>query len=510
MRPSETVVWRYRVGRPKAKAEEIIVTFWEWCNLRSKLEYDKFPKLGSFIGFSITAVALAVVIGGTALLIRFLAEVVQFDDNHEAIRNIGLILVAVFGAPFVAWRSAVAQKQADTAEQSLITDQINKAVDGLGAEKTVNRVGRPVTIFTGPFRQRNVFTSEPANFKLDPRSVELSREYSEIFDEDIGDLVKGVSISVKTWEQERTVIEWQNEALLHQSEEKIDERGDWSVFSESQPNIEVRIGSIYALERIAQDSLRDHIQVMEILTAYIRQNSPAATLAPSTGEFEKAIPRADVQAALDVIGRRQPKAIDLEHSKKYRLDLRSVDLSGAYFSRGNFEGAILIGSRFEEAIFESANLRAAMLQGCLLNFANFYEADLSGANLDRAIYNQRQGGFDLFDMAARTAGMSMAASDFSAVSSIDPSASHSPTFATKDTLFGDFITDERAAHENDIRAYCDFALRGKGDIEPEIKERLENAGFLYWSSYSAFDMTTGVLRKKLWDHLGFNKFPYVD
>ena len=41
------------------------------------------------------------------------------------------------------------------------------------------------------------------------------------------------------------------------------------------PNLEVRIGAIYALERIAQDSLRDHIQIMEILCAYIRENSHA-------------------------------------------------------------------------------------------------------------------------------------------------------------------------------------------------------------------------------------------
>jgi len=46
------------------------------------------------------------------------------------------------------------------------------------------------------------------------------------------------------------------------------------------PNIEVRIGAILSLERIAQDSTRydkgrDHVRVMEILCAYIRENSNA-------------------------------------------------------------------------------------------------------------------------------------------------------------------------------------------------------------------------------------------
>ena len=48
----------------------------------------------------------------------------------------------------------------------------------------------------------------------------------------------------------------------------------------TQPNIAVRIGAILLLERIAQDSTaydkgRDHVRVMEILCAYLRENAPA-------------------------------------------------------------------------------------------------------------------------------------------------------------------------------------------------------------------------------------------
>jgi hypothetical protein len=48
----------------------------------------------------------------------------------------------------------------------------------------------------------------------------------------------------------------------------------------TEPNIEVRIGAILSLERIAQDSTdydqgRDHVRVMEILCAYVRENSNA-------------------------------------------------------------------------------------------------------------------------------------------------------------------------------------------------------------------------------------------
>ena len=53
-----------------------------------------------------------------------------------------------------------------------------------------------------------------------------------------------------------------------------------------KPNIEIRLGAIYALERIARDSPRDHWTIMEVLTAYVRQNSPAAP----EGNPEKPLP----------------------------------------------------------------------------------------------------------------------------------------------------------------------------------------------------------------------------
>jgi hypothetical protein len=40
-----------------------------------------------------------------------------------------------------------------------------------------------------------------------------------------------------------------------------------------KPKLELRLGGIYALERIARDSERDHWPIMEILTAYVREHA---------------------------------------------------------------------------------------------------------------------------------------------------------------------------------------------------------------------------------------------
>src|SRR5580693_6476602 len=72
--------------------------------------------------------------------------------------------------------------------------------------------------------------------------------------------------------------------------------------------LDVRIGGIYALERIARDSARDHPTVMEVLTAFIREHSHEQW-PPSdhpAGRGQERSTRPDVQAALIVVGRRDP------------------------------------------------------------------------------------------------------------------------------------------------------------------------------------------------------------
>lgn len=43
---------------------------------------------------------------------------------------------------------------------------------------------------------------------------------------------------------------------------------------------DVRLGGIYGLERIMQDSARDHPTVVSVLSAYVRQNAPFRRVAP--------------------------------------------------------------------------------------------------------------------------------------------------------------------------------------------------------------------------------------
>jgi hypothetical protein len=72
--------------------------------------------------------------------------------------------------------------------------------------------------------------------------------------------------------------------------------------------VDVAIGGIYALERIARDSPRDHGTVMEVLASFIREHSREPSPRPTPGADTPAhTTRPDVQAACTVIGRRNTK-----------------------------------------------------------------------------------------------------------------------------------------------------------------------------------------------------------
>jgi uncharacterized protein YjbI with pentapeptide repeats len=143
---------------------------------------------------------------------------------------------------------------------------------------------------------------------------------------------------------------------------------------------DVRIGAAYALEQIALDSPELHWPAMEVLSTFVRRRSSRGAVpqhqlpAPSGDDGEAAYPSGvrppepDVQAALIVIGRRNP-----QH------DVGPVRLYGA-----NLDGADLSAANLRNADLRQTSLRATKLHGADLREAGFFEADLSGAYLHGA------------------------------------------------------------------------------------------------------------------------------
>jgi hypothetical protein len=189
-----------------------------------------------------------------------------------------------------------------------------------------------------------------------------------------------------------------------------------------KPLLEIRLGGIYALERIVKDSPKDNQAVMEVLTAYIRANAPASPEEAQGNEQDvlysrQKEPPADIRAIVHVVRRRDEDRIP----EKYRLhldlsrtNLRGADLSEAYLGGAYLRYADLRGAYLPEVDFSGADLRYANLRGAYLggdNFKGAYlrraklrSADLSGAELGGAYL----GGAELTYAILRGADLSAA------------------------------------------------------------------------------------------------------
>jgi uncharacterized membrane protein (DUF485 family) len=186
----------------------------------------------------------------------------------------------------------------------------------------------------------------------------------------------------------------------------------------------VRLGGLYALERIARDSRPDRVTIAEVLCAYVRtaprekpsarraeDTNPPVADAASAGAPAAELPpltvrSPDVQAALTILGRwrkrlgEPPPFLHLHAADLQRAYLDDAELQGAELDDAQLQGAILSGAQLQGAILSGAQLQGAELDGAQLNQAN-----LSGAQLDRAeLSGARLDGTDLTTAAGLTQG----------------------------------------------------------------------------------------------------------
>lgn len=286
-----------------------------------------------------------------AIVDRLVTAAADPSTPAEDLRNLGTatgILLAALAAAatlvFQLVRVWITERQTVAAEQGLITDRINKAVEGLGAEKVVTRT-----------------LKDPSDLRP-----------------------------------------------------LADNNGAPAQYNETLPNIEVRVGAILSLERIAQNSSEDNVPIMEMLCTYLRSNAPAfdfdATTEPpnvklnhpnlptrnrDTNDLYPALSgrkRADIATIMEVLARRTPEQFAAEaawenlNGKPFRLNLSDTDLSGMEINHGNltrlicyrsnFAGSILRNLCLEQSFFEHCDFTQTIFDSCRMKNSRFELCDL--------------------------------------------------------------------------------------------------------------------------------------
>jgi len=322
----------------------------DWLGLSKLPNLQCAKPLGALLGAYLVLLFI-VALGATMPVLMSTFSSLDADTGPSL--GVGTLIIGVLGAPFLIWRTIVAQTTVDLAKENHVTDMINKAVEGLGAQKISKYQVRDES---GQVRQHE-----------DKSYVTVER---------------------------------------------------------SEPNIEVRIGAILALERLAKNNLDVHIQIMEILTAYIRENAKASdaealpeTLRNSKDDDNSAIngslihqdeaavewrrslspPRMDVALALSVIGRRSGRQVSVENGYCLGLrdtNLQSADLAGYRWDRALFQRSDLSRAKCHDASFVAANFGGAKLihtdfQRANLSYSNLGFADYEGESLMNASGTRR-------------------------------------------------------------------------------------------------------------------------
>jgi hypothetical protein len=245
--------------------------------------------------------------------------------------------------------------------------------------KAINDARAPLVTVVGGLL---LFTAALVGAYLTSRTIQVNREANEI----------SRTGQEATLEITRLTLEITRQGqITDRFTRAIDQLGQ-----HGQDKLDVRLGGIYALERIARESAEDHGPIMEVLTAFIREHArvqpartvrwqPVRVVGPVqpgeqalSDQDERPRLRADVQAIATVLGRRPEER---RRQETARLDLRDVDLRGVYLTEAHLERARLNGAHLERAFLGGAHLEGAFLLGAHLERAILRDAHLEGAFL---------------------------------------------------------------------------------------------------------------------------------
>ena len=214
--------------------------------------------------------------------------------------------------------------------------------------------------------------------------------------------VAGVAVIVAvvaTWQQLDTDRRQLRQQLEVAGQQQATDRFAQALDQLGSEQLDVRLGGIYGLERIAARSgaeataaggaytapgpadpppgwwaSQDRVQVFEVLSAYVRTTSHRPPVGPA-GSADLQVRQPDVHAAATVLARRT--VVDGDPP----LDLSGSVLPGARLGWARLAGADLRGADVRGTSLQHAQLAGVHLEQSLLCGTELQDADLRGAHL---------------------------------------------------------------------------------------------------------------------------------
>jgi uncharacterized protein YjbI with pentapeptide repeats len=203
------------------------------------------------------------------------------------------------------------------------------------------------------------------------------------------------------------------------NEQQITNRFTETIRLLSDSNRDIRIGALYALERLCKDSEKDKISILQIINAYIRNRAPQSSKDILHRFVDSSLNKAssddyscsfyhpsnevyvfqvdttkqelDIQVAIAILGTNNSGQVPLNFTglNLQGIDFRALDLSNSDFSycdltSDDFGKATIDSCKFNNVVANETNfavtkMRKSSFENSLLQEANFYQADLSNS-----------------------------------------------------------------------------------------------------------------------------------
>ena len=142
------------------------------------------------------------------------------ESGSTTIRNLGLIIAGVIALPLAIWRSIVAQRQANTAQQNLLNERYQQGAEMLGSEVLAVRLGgiyalerlaeeHPEQYHVQIVRLFCAFVRHPTNDERTEADSDVEREEPRLRED-----VQTVMTAISTHHERRNIIEYLKKKFL--------------------------------------------------------------------------------------------------------------------------------------------------------------------------------------------------------------------------------------------------------------------------------------------------------
>ena len=300
----------------------------------------------------IAAIGTVLAIGVTLSWVYWEVLHSERDSVSTTVRNLGLLIGGAIAILLAAWRSKVAERQADTAHEGLLNERYQKGAEMLGNEVLSVRLG-------GIYALQHLASEDPEQYHIQVMKLFCAfvRNPTEKTPIDSGPDGERKRRDLKLREDVQAVIT------------AIGERSRTGLALEkATENFRLALHDV----RLSGADLRE----ANLANAYLGDANMLGASLSDSNLSQVHLPHGDLSDAV-------LRGADLTGALIYNTDMSNADMQDANLSKAHLLNTDL----------QHANLKAAKLSGANLQGANLSAADLSGAilhdtNLSGAVFGK--------------------------------------------------------------------------------------------------------------------------